>query len=140
MFPRKSFRLLCLLLSLLQGLPAFAMQNQPQSPSALSAAAQKVAEQVQKVPLGGKLTVRKLDGTEYHGHLEAIAAQDFTFTEVDLKQTFTLSYDEVAQVRKNYGGKGIGGKRVNPRNSLIVGAALGAVLVALIVAAARDKS
>lgn len=91
--------------------------------------------------IGGKLTVFKTDGTEYHGHLQAITPQDFSLIEIDLKQTFTLSYSEVERVSKNYGGKGIGGKRVNPRKSLIVGAVtLGAVLVVLVVALAMDKS
>jgi hypothetical protein len=87
------------------------------------------------------LTVRKMDGTEYHGHLQAATAQDFTFVEVDLKQTLTLPYKEVEQVSKNYGGKGIGGKRVNPMRSLIVGTVIvGVFVTVLAVALARDKS
>jgi hypothetical protein len=132
-------RVLCVLLAFLQTISLAAMQKA--SPLPLSAASQKIRDEVKKVPIGGKLTVFKTDGTEYHGHLQAITPQDFSFIEVDLKQTFTLPYSEVERVSKNYGGKGIGGKRVNPRKSLIVGAVtIGAVFVVLLVALAMDKS
>lgn len=138
----RGFRALCVLLALLQTFPLFAMQNQSPPSLPLSAAAQRVAEEVKKVPIGGKLTVLKTDGTEYHGHLQAIAAQDFSFMEVDLKQPFTLPYSEVQLVSKNYGGKGIGGQRIHhPRRGFIIGAAvLGTMFVILIVALAKDKS
>ena len=138
----RGFRALCVLLALLQAFPLFAMQNQSPPSLTLSAAAQRVAAEVKRVPIGGKLTVLKTDGTEYHGHLQAITAQDYSFMEVDLKQPFTLSYSEVQLVRKNYGGKGIGGQRIHhPTRGLLIGAAiLGTVFVVLIVALAKDKS
>jgi hypothetical protein len=137
----KSFRALCVLLAFLQALPLFAMQNENAPSLQLDAASQKVMNQVKKVPIGGKLTVRKMDGTEYHGHLQAATSQDFTFVEVDLKQTLTFPYGEVKQVSKNYGGKGIGGKRVNLKRSLIVGSVIvGVFVTVLAVAFAKDKS
>jgi len=135
------FRTLCILLAFLQAFPLFAMQSENAPSPPLNAAVQKVMNQVKKVPVGGKLTVLKLDGTEYHGHLQAVTSQDFTFVEVDLKQTLTFPYSEVERVSNNYGGKGIGGKRVNPKRSLIVGAVIvGAVVTVLAVALAKDKS
>jgi hypothetical protein len=73
--------------------------------------------------------------------LQAIEPEEFSIREVDLKTTVTIPYDQVGQVRKNYGGKGVGGRRVNPKKSLIVGAVtLGIVVTILIVALAKDKS
>jgi hypothetical protein len=137
----KSFRTLCVFLAFLQAFPLFAMEDENASSPPLNTAVQKVMNQVKKIPIGGKLTVLKMDGTEYHGHLQAVSSQDFTFVEVDLKQTFTFPYSEVEKVSKNYGGKGIGGKRVNPKRSLIVGTVIvGVVVTVLAVALAKDKS
>ena len=137
----KSFKTLCVFLAFLQAFPLFAMQNENASSPALNTAVQKVINQVTKVPVGGKLTVLKTDGTEYHGHLQAVGSQDFTFVEVDLKQTLTLPYNEVEKVSKNYGGKGISGKRVDPKRSLIfMTVFVGAFFTVLIVALAKDKS
>ena len=137
----KSFKTLCVFLAFLQAFPLFAMQNENASSPALNTAVQKVINQVKKVPVGGKLTVLKTDGTEYHGHLQAVGSQDFTFVEVDLKQTLTLPYNEVEKVSKNYGGKGISGKRVDPKRSLIVATVfVCAFFTVLIVALAKDKS
>ena len=136
-----SLKSLCVVLVSLQALPLFAMQNENASTSQLNTASQRVMNQVKKVPIGGKLTVRKMDGTEYHGHLQAATPQDFTFIEVDLKQTLTLPYNEVEQVNKNYGGKGIGGKRVNPKRNLIFGTVIVGVFVTILaIALAKDKS
>ena len=106
----------------------------------LSPAAQKVRMQVSHIAIDGKLTVRKIDGTEYHGRLDSIDADSFSVREVDLKKTLRFAYDDVDRVSKNYGGKGFGGRRVNPKGSLIAGVALGALLVVLIVLVAHDKS
>ena len=138
---RKSVRALCFLLALLQAFQLSAMQSGTSPSSQRDTASQKVVREVEKVHLGGKLTVRMMDGTEYHGHLQAITSNDFTFNEVDLKRTLTLPYSEVVQVSKNYGGKGIGGKRVNPKRSLIVVTIIvGVFVTVLAVAIAKDKS
>jgi hypothetical protein len=138
---RKSFKTLCVFLAFLQAFPLFAMQDEMAPSPALNTAAQKVMNQVKKVPVGGKLTVLKMDGTEYHGHLQAVGSQDFTFVEVDLKQTLIFPYSEVEKVSKNYGGKNIYGKRVNPKRSwIVVTAIFGGLFTVLIVALAKDKS
>ena len=132
-------RALAFLLAFLQAYPLAAIQNNP-APS-LSPVAQKIKIEVSRIPIDGKLTVRKIDGTEYHGHLQAIEPEEFSIREVDLKTTVTIPYDQVEQVRKNYGGKGIGGRRVDPKKNLIVAAViLGTVFTVLIVALAKDKS
>lgn len=138
---RKLVRGSCFLLAFLQAFNLSAMQSGNTSSSQRDAASEKVMHRVQKVPLGGKLTVRMMDETEYHGHLQATTSDDFTIVEVDLKRTLTLPYSEVAQVSKNYGGKGVGGKRVNPKRSLIVATVtVGVIFAILMVALAKDKS
>ncbi len=128
-----------MLLAFLQAYPLAAMQNVPAPP--LNPATQKIKDQINAIQIGSKLTIRKTDGTEYHGRLDAVQTQTFSIREVDLKQIVTFPYSEVDRVRKNYGGKGIGGRRVDPKRSLIVSAAIvGALFTILIVALAKDKS
>ncbi|MGI8744987.1 MAG: hypothetical protein ACR2NN_20935 [Bryobacteraceae bacterium] len=130
------WRALPLLLALLQAYPLVARQSVPLDP-----AAQRIKDQVEVIPIGGKLTVRKTDGTEYHGRLQAIEPQMFSIREVDLKATVTIPYSEVDRIRKNYGGKGFGGRRVDPKRSLIAGAIIvGALFTIVFVAVAKDKS
>jgi hypothetical protein len=131
-------RVLGLLLAALQVYPLTAMQS---APVPLSVAAQEVAEQVKKIPPGGKLTVQMGNGSEYHGRLLSIGDEEFSIREVDLKQDLAIRYSDVNRVRKNYGGKGLGGKRVDPKRNLIVGATLfGTLMIILAVALAKDKS
>jgi hypothetical protein len=130
---------LSLLLIFLQAYPLAAMQAPV--PASLSPAAQKIKDQVSHIPIDGKLTVKEIDGTEYHGHLQTIEPQTFSMREVDLKTTVTIPYSQVEQVRKNYGGKGIGGHRVDPKKNLITSAViLGTLFTILLVALAKDKS
>jgi hypothetical protein len=132
------WRALALVLALLQGYPLVAQQG-PSVP--LSPSSQEIKRQVSRIAIDGKLTARKFDGTEYHGRLQSIDSESFSMREVDLKQTVTLLYAEVDRVSKNYGGKGVGGKRVNPKKSHIVGAVtLGALVTVLIVLLAVQKS
>jgi hypothetical protein len=101
----------------------------------------QVKAQVEALPIGGKLTVNMLDGSEYYGNLKSIEADTFTIREVDLKRELTLRYDEVKKVRKDYGRRGFSGRRVHPRKNLIAGlAVLGALLTLVIVAVALDRS
>ena len=131
-------RVLAVLLAVLQAYP-LAAQIAPPPP--LSTAGQEVREEVRKIPIDGKLTVKMASGTEYHGRLLAIAEEEFSIHEVDLKRNMTLRYSDVNRARKNYGGKGIGGQRVSPRKSVMIGVvAIGALLIFLIVALAKDKS
>jgi len=101
---------------------------------------QKIKDQVNAIPIGGKLTVREQDGTEYHGNLQAIEADAFSIREVDLKQTLTIPYSSVDRISKNYGRKGFAGHRVNPKRSMIIGLVfVGVLLTVVFVAVAHDK-
>jgi len=96
--------------------PAFCQSSQ-NVPSQV----QKVKDQVQKVGIAEDVTVILLTGKEYYGAISKIEPDSFEITEVDLKQKMAFDYKDVMKVRKGYGGRGFGGKRVNPRVNLIVG-------------------
>ena len=114
-------------------------QTQPAPPAA--AAVQRIKDRVGEMAIGGKLTVRKLDGTEYHGRLQAVDDQQLSLREVDLGTVITVTYAEIERVSKDYGGKGFGGRRVNPHRSRVIGIAIVAALVTVVIAAvAADKS
>ena len=81
----------------------------------LTPAEQRVKDQVNGIAIGGKLTVRKIDGTEFHGRLQAVDPREFSVREVDLKSIVSIAYADVDRVSKDYGGKGIGGRRVNAK-------------------------
>jgi len=126
-------------LALLQICPVGAAQTRPLPQ--LTPAEQRVKDQVNGIAIGGKLTVRKVDGTEYHGRLQAVDPQVFSVREVDLKSIVSIAYADVDRVSKDYGGKGIGGRRVNAKRSRIIGIVLVAGLLTLVIAAvASDKS
>ncbi|MBV9613742.1 MAG: hypothetical protein JO091_14810 [Acidobacteriaceae bacterium] len=132
-------QIVAIVLALLQTCSLITGQNAP--PTTLSAAAQRIKSQVSEISVGGKLTVFKADGSEYHGHLQAIEPEIFVISEVDLKQRVTIRYDEVERIRKNYGGKGVGGKRVDPRRNLLVATLLLATLfTTIIVLVATNKA
>ena len=112
-----------------------------QSPVPLTSAAGRVRSQVENLPVGGRLTVNMTDGSQYCGNLHSIEAQSFSIREVDLKQVLTLRYEDVQRVRKDYGRKGFGGRRVHPRTNRIAAlAVLGGLLVLVFALLATDKS
>jgi len=98
--------------------PAFCQSSQ-NVPSQV----QKVKDQVQKVGILEDVTVILLTGKEYYGSISKIEPDSFEIAEVDLKQKMAFDYKDVKKVRKGYGGRGFGGKRVNPRHNLIAGIA-----------------
>ena len=95
-----------------------------QSPQNTALPVQNVKDQVQKIGLAKKATVILLTGKEYYGAISKIEPDRFEIAEVDLKQRMEFDYKDVKKVRKGYGGRGFGGKRVNPRHSLIAGIAV----------------
>jgi hypothetical protein len=107
----------------------------------LSVAAQRVKAQVDRLPIGGKLTVEMPDGREYYGNLHSIEPDSFSIREVDLKTVLTIRYADAKKVLPDYGRIGLLGKRVHPRRSHIIGLAIiAALLVITFVAVATDKS
>ncbi len=121
----------------------FAQTNPPNPPSmqqVQAAALEKLKKEVEKIGIGKKITVIRLDEREFYGSVSNIEADGFQIDEVDLKQTLSFKYTELKKVRKDYGGKNYAvGKRVNPRRSLIVGAAFIGGLFLILGIALSDK-
>jgi hypothetical protein len=130
---------LAIYIGFLQLYPVGAAQNPPAPP--LTSAEQRIKDRVSEIAIGGKLTVRKVDGREYHGRLQSVDNRDFSLREVDLQTTVTVPYIEVDRVSKDYGGRGFGGRRVNPKRARIIGIVfVAALLTIVVVAVANDKS
>ena len=111
-----------------------------QSPQNIPSQVQNVKDQVQKIGVAKKVTVILLTGKEYYGAISKIEPDRFEIAEVDLKQRMEFDYKDVEKVRKGYGGRGLGGKRVNPRHNLIAGiAAVGLIFGMAILVASQTK-
>lgn len=89
-----------------QGTPAPSQQD----------AIDKIKQDVARIGLGNKITVIKLDGQEAYGSIRRIDADGFQIEEVDQKSAVDFKYNELQGVRKGYGSKGYGGKRLPPSN------------------------
>lgn len=104
-----------------------------QSPPPLSPHAVKIKARVQALPADAKLTVNMLDDSQYCGTVQNVDAESFSMHEVDLKRTLTVRYEDVQKVRKGYGGKGFGGRRVYPRTNMITALVFVGVLFGLVI-------
>jgi small nuclear ribonucleoprotein (snRNP)-like protein len=94
--------------------------------------AQKIKRYIEKYGLSEKVSVRLKNGEELYGTILQINDEDFTISEVDVKQTITIQYKNVKKVWKGYGGKLITGKRQNPRKSIWIGLGVLGGLIALV--------
>src|SRR5215510_2645522 len=111
-----------------------------QSPQNTPSQFQNVKDQVQKIGVAKKATIILLTGKEYYGAISKIETDRFEIAEVDLKQQMEFDYKDVEKVRKGYGGRGFGGKRVNPRHNLIAGiSAVGLLFGIAILTATHTK-
>ena len=74
-----------------------------QRPAPVDKQAEKIKRTVNKVAVGQRITVFLKNGDTMHGTLAQVGEDDFQISEVDRRQTFTLRYDEVKQVREALG-------------------------------------
>jgi hypothetical protein len=132
--------LIAVLLAFIQSTPASAQLPPAQPNAPLTAAAERIRSQVENLPVGGRLTVNMLDGTQYCGNLQSIEAGSFSIHEVDLNRVLTLRYEDVQRIRKDYGRKGFGGRRVHPHTNRIAALVVLGLLVLVIALVASDKS
>lgn len=104
--------------------------------------ANNIHQQVGRIGVLGKITVRTKSGPEYYGSVSRIGSDDFAVNEVDQLREITLRYSEVNRVRAGYGTtRNIYGRRIHPHTKLIVTLALvGGLLVVVFIAVATDKS
>ncbi|MDQ3713741.1 MAG: hypothetical protein M3388_16185 [Acidobacteriota bacterium] len=101
---------------------------------------EQLKKQVEKIGIGRKITVIRLDEREFYGSVSNIEADGFQIDEVDLNQTVGFKYTELKKVRKGYGGKNYAvGKRVKPGRGLLYGAALLGGLFLILGIALSDK-
>jgi|SRR5262245_28240602 len=132
-----SFQIVTITLALALGNNATAFCQSPQN---TASPVQNVKDQVQKIGMSKKVTVILLTDKEYYGAISKIEPDSFEIAEVDLKQKMAFDYKDVKKVRKGYGGRGFGGKRVNPRHNLIAGiAAVGLLFGIAILTATHTK-
>jgi len=101
---------------------------------------EQLKKQVEKIGIGRKITVIRLDEREFYGSVSNLEADGFQIDEVDLKQTVDFKYNELKKVRKGYGGKNYAvGKRVKPGRGLLYGVAIFGTLFVILGIALSDK-
>ena len=111
-----------------------------QSSSALSLGAQKIREKIRALTPGAMLTLLMKGRPEYHGDLVLAGERSLSLYEVDEKQTVNVSYEDVKEVRRGYGGyNSVSSRHVDPVRNRIAFIAIGAGLVAIVAAVAAAK-
>ncbi|HYE13201.1 MAG TPA: hypothetical protein VD968_02040 [Pyrinomonadaceae bacterium] len=108
-------------------------QAQPAQAAKADDAAEKVRRKVEKIRIGGRITVKTKDGKKFHGAVRSIGETGFDIVEVDLHQVVTFDYADVKKAQSGYGEKNLFGQRPDPKRTAIVGAAALVGLLTLIV-------
>ena len=100
---------------------------------------EKLKKQVEKIGVGGKITVIRLDKQDFYGKVTNIETDSFQIEEIDLKQTLTFKYTEVKKIKTGDGEKSlITGKRNNPKKGWLIGVAIFGTLAALLAVGLSD--
>lgn len=101
----------------------------------------KLKRQVEKIGVGGKITVIGFDERDFYGKVSNIEADSFQINEVDLKQKLTFKYTEVKKIKTGDGEKNlITGRRANPKKGWLYGIAIfGTLFVVLGIALSKDR-
>ena len=100
---------------------------------------EKLKNQVEKIGVGGKITVIRLDKQDFYGKVTNIEPDSFQIEEIDLKQTLTFKYTEVKKIKTGDGEKNlITGKRNNPKKGWLIGVAIFGTLAALLAVGLSD--
>lgn len=81
-----------------------AQAGQKQQPAPSEKQTEKVMHDVFNVGVGQRMTVFLRNGDTLHGTLAQIREETFEVSEVDMRQTLTVRYDEVKKIRSGYGG------------------------------------
>ena len=101
---------------------------------------EKLKKQVEKIGIGGKITVIRVDKRDFYGSVSNIEADGFQMIEVDLKQTVSFKYTEIKKIKTGDGEKNlITGKRVNPRRGWLYGLAIFGTLFVILAVGLSDK-
>ncbi|MCY7376730.1 MAG: hypothetical protein LH472_12290 [Pyrinomonadaceae bacterium] len=101
---------------------------------------EKLKKQVEKIGIGGKITVIRLDERDFYGSVSSIEADGFQIVEVDLKQTVGFKYAELKKINKGDGEKNLfSGRRVNPQKGWLYGVAIFGTLFVILAIGLSDK-
>lgn len=92
--------------------------DKPASPRKSTKAEQRadlIKGKLRGLGIASRVTIKLNNGNERYGSIERIDEDSFQLAEVDLMQTFTISYDDVKKIREGYGRPNqFTGKRWNP--------------------------
>ncbi len=115
--------------------------NSSQTTQVKTAKLEKLKKRVEKIGVGGEITVIRLDERDFYGKVSNLEADGFQIDEVDLKQTIDFKYTEIKKIKTGEGGKSlITGKRANHKNGWVFGVAIfGTLFVLLGVALSNDR-
>src|SRR3712207_3954484 len=72
-------------------------------PAKLDDRARRVKRTVEKIGVGGRLTLYLKNGDTLYGSVVRYTEEDVQITEVDLKQVLTIQFRNVKKVREDYG-------------------------------------
>ena len=133
---------LCLVGSLLLALQLSAVGQATPPRVASDKQTAKIKAVVGKIGIRGDLTIGLANGRTYHGFVTRIDDELFEMTDVDLKASVTIRYDEVKNIESGYGEKGPLGNRVGKKKrrlGMLIGLAVALIVPVVIVATVKDK-
>jgi hypothetical protein len=114
--------------------------NSSQAKQVKTSKLKKIKKQVEKIGVGGKITVIRLDERDFYGKVSNIETDGFQIEEVDLKQTLVFKYSEVKKIKTGDGEKHlVTGKRFNPKKGWLYGIAIFGALAVILAIGLSDK-
>ncbi len=114
--------------------------NQSQTTSIKKPKQDKIKEKVEKIGIGGKITVFRSDKKKFYGKVTSLDDEGFQILEVDLKTTIDFKYSEISKITTGDGEKNlITGKRANPKKGWLYGLAIFGALFVILAVALSDK-
>jgi hypothetical protein len=114
-----------------------------QKPTPTDKQVEKVKRTVSKVGVAQKITIFLKNGDTLHGTVAQIGEDSFQISEVDMRQTMTVSFNEVKKAREGFGGINLfTGKRTSHSRGTriaVAAAAFAGVLLLPIILVASSK-
>lgn len=114
-----------------------APQPSPQIVANLDSHSEKMKRNILKLGVGHTVTAVLKDGIEYHGAITEIGEENFKLAEIDLKQVFTVRYDNVKKLYRDYSHKDPIFGRNPKRNTIILVSIMTFLTVAIVGAIAH---
>ena len=100
-----------------------------------------MAAKIMKIGTRANVTVKLYNGKTLHGFINRIEDKEFEISEVDLKTSLVIRYDEVKKVETGYGPKNLLGNRVSKKGrriGTIIGIAALAVPIIVVAVSIRE--